>query len=167
MTFKTSKSRALASNIHSSKKKDQKTLTTTKCAFGHLQPAFEMVATKTHLVFAVSVVNQFTLKLGPMQWVVVKQIMRYLKGTLDMKLGIGGKHINLKGYSNADWVDNVESRRSTSGYVFLVGDMVVLWNSKWQQMVAQSTMEAEYMATSRCTMEATWLRHIMKDVGCI
>jgi hypothetical protein len=76
----------------------------------------------------------------------VKRIMRYLKGTLNMKLRIGGKDINVKGYLDADWAGDVENRRSMSEYVSFVGKGVVLWNSKQQQTVVQCTMEAEYMA---------------------
>ena len=52
----------------------------------------------------------------------VKIIMRYLRCTLSMRLHIGGKQINLKCYSDADWASNVKNRRSTSGYVFFVGE---------------------------------------------
>jgi hypothetical protein len=41
----------------------------------------------------------------------------------------------------------------------------VSWNSKQQLTVAQSTMEAEYMAMNRCTRETIWLRQLMEDVG--
>ena len=93
--------------------------------------------------------------------------MRYLKGTLDMKLHIRGNHIKVKGYSDADWAGDVENRRSTTGYVFFVGEGAVSWNSKRQQTVAQSTLEAEYMAMNRCTRETIWLRQLMKDLGCV
>jgi hypothetical protein len=43
----------------------------------------------------------------------------------------------------------------------------VLWNSKRQQTVAQSTMGAKYIAMNRCRMEAIWFRQLMKDVGCV
>ena len=128
---------------------------------------YAMVATRPDLAFAVSVVSRYMSKPGPMHWMAVKRIMRYLKGTLDMKLRIGGNHINVKGYSDADWAGDVENRRSTSGYVFFVGEGAVSWNSKRQQTVAQSTMEAEYMAMNRCTREAIWLRQLMEDVGCV
>ena len=89
-----------------------------------------MVATRPDLAFAVSVVSQFMFKLGSMHWTVVKQIMWYLKGTLDMKLRIGGKHMNVKGYSDADRVGDVKNCRSTSGYVFFVGEGGGSWNNK-------------------------------------
>jgi hypothetical protein len=65
----------------------------------------------------------------------------------------------------SDWAGNVENCRSTSGCVFFVGKGGVAWNSKQQQTVAQFTMKAEYMTTSRCIREAIWLRQLMKDVG--
>ena len=91
---------------------------------------------------------------GSLHWMAVKQIIRYLKGPIDMRLCIGGKDINVKGYLDADWAGDVENRRSTSGYVFFVGEGAASWNSKRQQTVAQYTMEAEYIAMNRCTKEA-------------
>ena len=60
-----------------------------------------------------------------MHWMAVKQIMRYLKGTFDMKLRIDGKHINIEGYLDADWAGDVENLRSTSKYVFFVREEVI------------------------------------------
>ena len=56
---------------------------------------------------------------------------------------------------------------STFGYDFFDGKRVVSWNSKRQQTVAQSTMEAKYMAMNRCTRKAILLRQLMEDVGCV
>ena len=63
---------------------------------------YAMVATWSELAFAVNVVNQFLLKLGPMHWMAIKRVMWYLESTLEMRLRIGGQHINIKSYSNVD-----------------------------------------------------------------
>jgi hypothetical protein len=97
----------------------------------------------------------------------VKRIMRYLKGTLDLKLCLEGKDVSLRGYCDADWGGDANERRSTMGYVFFVGVGAVSWNCKRQPTIALSTMEAEYMATSQCTKEAIWLRKLMADVGLV
>ena len=128
---------------------------------------YAMMATRPDLAFAISVVSQFMLKHDAMHWMIVKRIMRYLKGNINMRLHIGGQHINLAIYTDAEWADNVEYRRSTSEYIFFVGEGVVSWNSKQQQMVAQSIMEDKYMAMNQCTKEAIWLKNLMKDVGCV
>ena len=55
---------------------------------------------------------------GQKHWRVVKWIMRYLKGSLDMTLCYGGTDVRLHGYVDSDFAVNVESRKSTTGYVF-------------------------------------------------
>jgi hypothetical protein len=93
--------------------------------------------------------------------------MRYLKGTLDLKLCLGGKDVSLRGYCDADWGGDANERASTTGYVFFVGVGAVSWNHKRQPTIVLSTTEAEYMATSQCTKHAIWLRKLMADVGLV
>ena len=61
----------------------------------------------------------------------------------------------------------MNTRRSTTGYVFYLGDGAISWNSKRQPTVALSTTEAEFMAANQCTKEGIWLRQLMADVGCV
>jgi transposase InsO family protein len=136
-----------------------------KAAVGSLM--YAMVATRADLAFPVSMVSQFMAKAGPQHWMAVKRILRYLKGTIDYKLCLGGKNIELKGYCDADWAGDVNERRSTTGYVFFVGDGAISWNCKRQPTIAVSTTEAEYMATSHCLKEALWLRQLLEDVGLV
>ena len=126
---------------------------------------YAMVGTRPDLAFAVSVVCQHMSKPGPMHWAAVKRVLRYLKGTLDVKLYLGGEDIALRGYCDADWAGDTNDRRSTTGYVFYVGMGAISWNSKRQPTIALSTVEAEYMAATQCIKEATWLRQLLADVG--
>jgi Reverse transcriptase (RNA-dependent DNA polymerase) len=126
---------------------------------------YAMVGTRADLAFPVSMVSQFMSKAGPAHWSAVKRIMRYLQGTKEYKLCLGGKDIALKGYCDADWAGDASERRSTTGYVFFVGVGAISWNCKRQPTIALSTTEAEYMATSQCTKEAIWLRKLLEDVG--
>ncbi len=67
---------------------------------------YAMVGTRPDLAFLVSMVSmvsQFMSRAGPSHWMAVKRIMRYLKGTLDLKLCLGGKDVSLRGYCDADW----------------------------------------------------------------
>jgi hypothetical protein len=63
---------------------------------------YAMVGTRPDLAFLVSMVSQFMSRAGPSHWMAVKRIMRYLKGTLDLKLCLGGKDVSLRGYCEAD-----------------------------------------------------------------
>jgi len=136
-----------------------------KAAVGSLM--YAMVGTRPDLAFPVSMVSQFMSRAGPSHWMAVKRIMRYLKGTMDLKLCLGGKEVSLRGYCDADWGGDANERRSTTGYVFFVGVGAISWNCKRQPTIALSTTEAEYMATSQCTKEAIWLRKLMADVGLV
>ena len=72
-----------------------------KAAIGSLM--YAMVDIQVDLVFVVSFVSQFMASLARLHWMAVKCIMRYLKGTLDVKLCFGGTNMSLHGYCDADW----------------------------------------------------------------
>jgi hypothetical protein len=67
----------------------------------------------------------------------------------------------LIGYCDADWASDLVDRRSTSGYIFRLCGGAVSWQSKRQRTIAQSTVEAEYMAAASATKEAIWLRSLL------
>ena len=95
----------------------------------------------------------------------MKRILRYLKGTSD--LGLLYREDNpgeIAGYSDADWAGDVGDRKSTSGYVFLVGGAAVSWKSSKQSCIALSTAEAEYVALSPTAQEAIWLQQLASDL---
>jgi len=128
---------------------------------------YAMVGTRPDLAFAQSLVSQFMTNPGPQHWMAVKRIMRYLKGTWNVRLRLGGQGLHLVGLCDADWAGDVQDRRSTTGYVFMLGQGAISWNSKRQPTIALSTVEAEYMAASQCVKEALWLRQLLEDVGLV
>ena len=101
-------------------------------------------------------------------WTGVKRITRYLKGTIDFGLKfscVSDENPQVIGYSDADWAGDLDTCRSTSGYVYQIGQSAVSWCSKRQTTVAKSTTEAEYVALNQATQEAVWLRHLLADLG--
>ena len=124
-------------------------------------------ATRPDIAAAVGVLSQYMSKPSKDHWMGVKRVLRYLKGTLKygLKFSAQEEKPELFGYSDADWAGDVDTRRSTSGYVFQIGSGTVSWSSRKQQTVAKSSTEAEYVALSSATQEAVWLRRLMKDLG--
>ena len=59
----------------------------------------------------------------------------------------------------------MDTRHSTSGYVFQIEGSTVSWRSKRQTCVSKSTTEAEYVALSLATQEAVWFRRLLSDIG--
>jgi len=70
-----------------------------------------------------------------------KRILRYLKGTASYGLLYkkGGKKY-LFGFSDSDYVGDLDDRKSTSGYAFMLGSGVVSWSSQKQPIVTLSTI---------------------------
>ena len=121
--------------------------------------------TRPDIAYAVSSVARFCVKPTKGHWTAVKRILRYLKGTSNLGLiyredtpGI------ITGYSDADWAGDVGDRKSTSGYVFLLGGAAISWKSSKQTCVALSTTEAEYIALSAAAQEAVWLQKLTSDL---
>ena len=70
----------------------------------------------------------------------------------------------LVGYSDTDWAGDINSRKSTSGYVFMLGGAPITWRSNRQSCVALSTAEAEYIALAGAAQEAVWLREFLTNI---
>ncbi len=95
----------------------------------------------------------------------LKRILRYLKGTMDVELIVGGSEpCRIEVYVDADLAGDVDTRKSTSGVIVRLGNSTVCWNSKLQKSVALSTMEAEYMATALGTQQAIWIKAFLKEI---
>ena len=69
------------------------------------------------------------------------------------------------GYTDSDFQSDKDSRKLTSGNVFTLRGGVINWRSIKQSCVVDSTMEAEYVATSKAAKEAIWLRKFLLNLG--
>ena len=82
-------------------------------------------------------------------------MLRYLKGTADTSLTLGGaEDFALVGWTDSDWGFDIDRRRSVAEYVFKLAGGCVSWASKKQPTVTLSTVEAEYMASTNAAKEA-------------
>lgn len=126
---------------------------------------YAMIATRPDIAFALSVVSQFAQNPNDTHWKAVKRIFRYLCGTLDRGITVGRDREGLMGYSDADWGGDRSTRRSTSGYVFVMGGAPISWCSKRQATVALSSCEAEYIALTQASKEAVWLQLLLRELG--
>ena len=126
------------------------------------------VSTRPDISYSTNFVAQYLSNPSKKHWSAAKRILRYLKGTRDLGLLYKRSQQNLilHGYSDADWAGNVDTRRSTTGYCFLLGNCVVSWTSRKQQSVALSSTESEYMAISKASTEAIWLRRLLYSLNC-
>jgi hypothetical protein len=96
---------------------------------------YAMVCTRPDIAHAVGVVRRYTKNPGKEHWEVVKWILRYLRGTTTHALCFGGSNIVLQGYVDSYIATNIDSRRSTAWYVFVVGGTIVSWISKLKRLL--------------------------------
>jgi hypothetical protein len=73
--------------------------------------------------------------------------------------------MTLHGYVDTDWASNINDRKSTSSFVFMLADGAISWSSKKQGVVALSSTESEYIAGAHAAKEATWLRQLLSNLG--
>ena len=127
---------------------------------------YASITTRPDISHAVNVLSQHMAKPNKEHLSAAKRVLRYLRGTTDVGIIFRkSDNFELVGYSDADWAGDVDSRKSTSGYVFLLGGNIISWASKKQPVVALSTTEAEYIALCLATQEAIWLRRLCASVG--
>jgi hypothetical protein len=94
----------------------------------------------------------------------VKRVLRYLKGTKDLRLTYGKRGTRgMEAFVDADGATQ-EHRRAISGFVITIDGGAVSWMSKKQELVTLSTMEGEYVAATHAAKELLWLRHLIGDV---
>ena len=125
---------------------------------------YAILCTRPDICYAVGVVSRFQSNPGPEHWMAVKHILKYLRRTRDYMLVYSGGDLNLQGFTDSDFQGDKDSRKSTSGSVFTLGGGAVVWRSIKQSSIADSTMEAEYIAASEAAKEAVWLKNFLSDL---
>lgn len=130
---------------------------------------FLMVETRPDIAFATLVVSRFAKNPSRQHTEAVKTVKRYLKATKTVGITYGGDEggdLIIKGYFDSDWAGDHATRKSTSGFIFMLnGGPVSGWGSKRQATVALSSTEAEYVGLTLAAKEATWLRLLLTEIG--
>ena len=122
--------------------------------------------TRPDIAYAVSLVSQFMHNPSEEHMETVMRIIRYLKGTPGKGIQfLRNGHLDVMGYTDADWAGNVTDRRSTSGYFTFVGGNLVTWRSKKQNIVALSSAESELKGVVKGICELMWLKKLMTELG--
>lgn len=127
---------------------------------------FLALVMRPDIAYAVNIVSRYLDKFKQSHWNAIKRIFRYLIDTAEYGLLYevqDGKDM-LIGYSDADFAGDIDTRRSTTGFVFNICNAPVSWSSQRQKLVTLSTTESEYVAASTASKEAVWLRQLLKDL---
>lgn len=124
-----------------------------------------LTATRPDLMFAVSLLSRYMEIPTELHLQLAKRVFRYLQGTMEYGIfyKMGGNDA-LIAYTDSDYAGDLDDRKSTSGYVFLLSSGAISWSSKKQPIVSLSTTEAEFIAAATCACQAIWLKRVLSTL---
>nr|KAJ0200496.1 hypothetical protein LSAT_V11C600308410 [Lactuca sativa] len=125
---------------------------------------YAMISTRPDIAYAVGRLSRYTSNPSSHHWQAVSRVFKYLKGTTNYGLSYSGYPSVLEGYSDANWINNLEDHSSTSGWVFILGGGAISWASMKQTCITNSTMKSEFVALSAAGKEAEWLRNLIYEI---
>lgn len=128
-----------------------------------------MLGSRPDICFAISYLSQFQNCYGKEHWKYLKQVLNYLKGTLDFGIVFtqsNKEELHLNAFVDASFAYDYD-RKSTSGYLLKLNNNVILWSSKKQSVVALSSTESEYIALSLCARECLFCKNLLSDIKVI
>ena len=115
----------------------------------------------------VNILAQKTVNPSEWDFSELKHILAFLLKTKSHRLSMFSsefKDIPLTAYSDANWAEDRETRKSLSGILCLVHGGAVVWTSRKQTRVSQSSTESEYYAVGDAIKELIWLKQLLMDI---
>ena len=104
------------------------------------------IGTRPDITYSVQQLSQYLDCYTYAHWNAALRVVRYLSGTRDYKLCLGGNSpISILGFTDSDWANCLDTRRSVGGHAYTLGSGVISWQARKQKTVAASSCEAEYV----------------------
>ena len=129
---------------------------------------YAQVCTRPDIAFPVNVLGRFLADPGMEHWIAAKKVMRYLQRTKNFMLTYRRvDRLEVIRYSDSDYAGSPDDKKSTSGYVFMLGGGAISWKSVKQTLVASSTMQAKFVACYGAATQAIWLRNFISGLKVI
>ncbi|KAG6466231.1 hypothetical protein ZIOFF_075949 [Zingiber officinale] len=90
-----------------------------------------LTCTRPDILYVAGLVSRYMEDPTTTHLKIAKRILRYIKGTIDFGLLYStSNHFKLEGYSDSDWGGDIDDRKSTTGFVFFMGDTTFTWMPK-------------------------------------
>jgi transposase InsO family protein len=123
--------------------------------------------TRPDIAASVAILSQKVSNPTQEDWNEAKRILKYLKGTISIKLNlnISVDEEKLIGYCDANFAECRQTRKSNGGFIFKTFGATISWRCKKQDLIALSSMEAEYIALCDAVKEVKWLKRLLNDFG--
>jgi hypothetical protein len=127
---------------------------------------YAAICTRPDIAFSVIQNAKFSDNPSLVHFTAAKRILRYLKGTKNYGITYTrGTKFKIDGFVDSDWAGDLDTRRSTAGYVFMVLGGPVSWRVQLEKVTALSSFEAELVALLEGAKEALWQRKVTRAFG--
>ena len=112
------------------------------------------------LSFTVSALSRFNHNPSPFHWKACQRAIVYFGTTKDLGITFKARgttdKLDYHRYSDSDYAGDLDTRKSTFGYVYFIANSPVSWKTARQHAVTLSSIEAEYYTLTEAAKEAKW-----------
>lgn len=123
-----------------------------------------LTITRPDITFDVHQLSQFLSAPSDIHLQAAHKVLRYIKNNYGQGLMYKANiELCLNGFTDADWANFKDTRRSVTGFCIYLGDSRISWKSKKQAVVSRST-EVEYCSLAFATCEIIWLQQLLRDL---
>jgi hypothetical protein len=124
--------------------------------------------TMPQISYAVSKLGKFMANPGPVHFTALKRLLRFVFNNAEVGLKFPAHSTTrscVYGYNDTSFADDVDTRRSTAGYVFFYAGCALTWSSRLLSSVTLSTNHTEYAGTAVASREAKFLHSVFSFLG--
>ena len=123
---------------------------------------YAQVCTRPGIAFIVGMLGRYMNNPGVDHWKAAKRFMWYFKRIKDFMLTYRrSDSLEIIGHSDSYFSRCQDSKRSTSGYVFMLAGGVISWRSTKKTLIASSTMAVKFIACYEASNHGIWLRNFV------
>ncbi|XP_038887044.1 secreted RxLR effector protein 161-like [Benincasa hispida] len=124
-----------------------------------------LTCTRPDILYSIRIISRFMEESTATHCKMAKRIFFYIKRTIGYGLSyVSSSNFDIVGYCDSDWSSDLDDQKSTTGFVFFIGETTFTWMSKKQPIITLSTCEAEYVVTTSYVCHAIWLRNLVKEL---
>lgn len=124
--------------------------------------------TRVDIAYAVGIASRASSNPCEHDWRLAIRIVRYLLGQPSTGLSYqASRHNGLVAYCDADYANDEETSKSTSGLLIIFGGAPIHWRSKRQEIVATSSTEAEVISLCSAVKDSLWINNFALELGIV
>ncbi|XP_055918580.1 uncharacterized protein LOC129950682 [Eupeodes corollae] len=113
----------------------------------------------------VNMLSQFNQDPRKQHWNLALSVLKYLKGTINSKILYSRTGKPISAYSDSNWAEDINDRKSQSGIVFVMAGGPIDWESRKQSIITTSSAEAEYVTLTSAAKKAKYFKLLLVELG--